>query len=287
VTRHGIIFGGLLGFALLGAASVWHAHVLGLADATRPESRNALEPAPEPLPSPVLRAEFVPPLLLLTGRVPDPALRDAVLLRARTIYGSGQVSDRIEVAPVRRMAWLGTAFPPDLRDTIGASALLQDGRLLVEGETRTDAAKAAVDAELAAYAAHGLRVDNRLNLGDVQPVAAELSALAASVQVDFEPGRDRLTPAGERALDELAQWLQHETGSRFEIAGHTDGLGSSQDRRALSHARATAVRDALAARGIDPRRFVVAGYGAQRPVADNATPQGRQMNRRIEFHQLP
>ena len=293
MTRQGIRIGGLLSFVVLALACTWQQRAERAAEAVaRPAAAAAAAaveaPRPaEPLAAPVLRAEFVAPNLVLSGRVPDATLRNAIIERAQTLYGRAQVSDRIEIVPVARPQWLAAAFPPDLRDTRRATAMLQDGRLLVEGETASDSARARVDALLHAFTAQGLGLDVRLNSGVVVTPASEVDELLAQRGIEFAPGGNTITPSGAGTLELLVPLLQREAPARFEIAGHTDNLGDAQTNLALSRARAAAVRDALGQHGLDPKRFDVAGYGDQRPVADNTTPQGRQRNRRIEINLLP
>ena len=133
----------------------------------------------------MLRAEFTETTLVLTGRVPDEALRDAVVARAAALYPTTRVTARIEIVPVTRPRWLATPFPPDLRDTHRATALLQDGRLLIEGETRTDAAKARADAALLAYRTPAITLDNRLNNGLVELGAEPVNDLSSGI--DLKP----------------------------------------------------------------------------------------------------
>lgn len=121
---------------------------------------------------PMLRAEYDGAAVVLTGRVPDSGLRDAVVELARHLYGAGRVTDRMEVVPTTPAMWLDRRFPPDLRDTRRATALLQDGRLLVTGETATDVALARFNATLRATAAPSWRLDLRLNAGDVDNAVA-------------------------------------------------------------------------------------------------------------------
>jgi OOP family OmpA-OmpF porin len=68
-----------------------------------------------------------------------------------------------------------------------------------------------------------------------------------------------------------------------QIVGYTDDVGSAQYNLALSLRRAEAVRDFMAARGIDAARLSVAGHGETQPLVSNATPEGRAVNRRVEF----
>ena len=73
----------------------------------------------------------------------------------------------------------------------------------------------------------------------------------------------------------------------IEIAGHTDSTGSDQYNQNLSEQRATSVGQYFMAQGIDRMRIMTRGYGESRPIADNATEQGRQLNRRVELTLVP
>ena len=66
------------------------------------------------------------------------------------------------------------------------------------------------------------------------------------------------------------------------VEGYTDGVGSEAYNNELSQRRAESIRDALAQRGVDDTRIVTKGYGKAYPVGDNANPEGRAMNRRVE-----
>ncbi|MCS7188468.1 MAG: OmpA family protein [Bacteroidia bacterium] len=87
-------------------------------------------------------------------------------------------------------------------------------------------------------------------------------------------------------LEELARFLRLNPRVRLELAGHTDGTSLPESEIQLSRARAQAVRDYLVGRGIPKERFSIVGYGKARPIADNATPEGQQKNRRVEFRIL-
>ena len=68
-----------------------------------------------------------------------------------------------------------------------------------------------------------------------------------------------------------------------EIQGHTDNTGDANADQVLSEQRATAVKTALTSAGIPANRLTAKGYGLTKPVADNATPEGRAKNRRVEL----
>lgn len=102
----------------------------------------------------------------------------------------------------------------------------------------------------------------------------------------FASGSAQLLDASTVELQFLADLLTDRSSMKIEIMGHTDNVGSQASNQTLSQARADAVRTWLIAKGIDAQRVVATGYGETRPVADNATPEGRQQNRRTEFRVL-
>lgn len=71
-----------------------------------------------------------------------------------------------------------------------------------------------------------------------------------------------------------------------EVSGHTDSTGDPDANRALSGARAQAVVDYLVAQGIQVERLQSRGAGADEPIADNDTDEGRAQNRRVELTAL-
>jgi outer membrane protein OmpA-like peptidoglycan-associated protein len=71
--------------------------------------------------------------------------------------------------------------------------------------------------------------------------------------------------------------------ARVEIQGHTDDSGTPEHNKNLSEARANAVLDWLVEHGVEPNRLVARGYGQERPISPNVTPQGRSRNRRVQF----
>jgi OmpA-OmpF porin, OOP family len=103
-------------------------------------------------------------------------------------------------------------------------------------------------------------------------------------RVYFEPGKVRIQPRSTRLLDQVAAVLQsHPELVRIQVEGHTDDRGSPAFNQKLSQARAESVVRALVQRRIAPERLVARGFGLTRPVASNATRQGREKNRRVEF----
>ena len=77
--------------------------------------------------------------------------------------------------------------------------------------------------------------------------------------------------------------LKENPGLKLTVEGHTDDVGSRAANEKLSRERAAAVVDALAAAGIARDRLKSAGPGPAKPLADNATSEGRARNRRVEL----
>ena len=97
----------------------------------------------------------------------------------------------------------------------------------------------------------------------------------------FAPGMKTLDATRAARLKEVVPLARDYPGSRIFVEGHTDAAGSDLDNDLLSLARARAVKDYMVDSGIAEERITAIGHGETRPVASNATPQGRAINRRI------
>jgi outer membrane protein OmpA-like peptidoglycan-associated protein len=103
-------------------------------------------------------------------------------------------------------------------------------------------------------------------------------------QVQFDTGKATIKPVSDTLLDQVAAVLQsHDELARMEVQGHTDSTGSAGLNKRLSQERAEAVMNALVTRGVDKGRLTAKGYGPDVPIADNASEEGRQKNRRVQF----
>jgi len=104
--------------------------------------------------------------------------------------------------------------------------------------------------------------------------------------VTFETGGTNLTAFSRTVLDKIAEGLLTNLNSEIAIHGHTDNQGSARSNLKLSQDRANAVKAYLVTKGISPSRIQAKGFGFTQPIADNATAEGREKNRRIEFVRL-
>ena len=115
----------------------------------------------------------------------------------------------------------------------------------------------------------------------LQPI--EQNASIVLKNIFFETNRYQLSPASLTELDKLVTLLNENPTLKIEISGHTDNVGKAESNLLLSDNRAKAVVDYLVSKKIDARRLTAKGYGLTKPVADNATEEGRAQNRRTEM----
>jgi cytochrome c oxidase subunit II len=101
--------------------------------------------------------------------------------------------------------------------------------------------------------------------------------------VTFATGSAQLTPESTKELDILLAVMNKYPKMVVEIDGHTDNVGDEKANLALSVARAKAVEAYAESKGVDKKRMQSAGFGGTKPIADNATAEGKQQNRRTEF----
>lgn len=118
------------------------------------------------------------------------------------------------------------------------------------------------------------------------PVAPEAWTEDWESGLRFKVGQAALAPGSEAALSLSLERLKEFPQAVVEIGGYCDSTGSAVVNKRLSEARARSVRNFLVLNGVEPDRLVVVGYGATNFVADNDTPRGRALNRRVEFKVL-
>jgi OOP family OmpA-OmpF porin len=242
----------------------------------------AASQAPAQMPAP---ATPKPGQILVSGTVPDEASKATMLARVRELYGAERVVDQLAIGNV--------SLPPNwngyVQKLLGANLkLVSKGMLKIDGNNvtiRGEVANEAQRQQIASDIASSLNPTYTVNNG-LRVSAAEQNLLDATLDkriIEFDSGKATLTPSGKAILDEMAGALQKVKDKKVEVIGHTDNIGLRESNLALSQARAEAVRGYLSEKGIRPDMIAVSGQGPDRPVADNASPDGRARNRRIEF----
>ena len=105
--------------------------------------------------------------------------------------------------------------------------------------------------------------------------------------ITFATDQDQVMSAFYPTLNSVALVLKKFNQTIVDVYGHTDSTGNDQYNYELSERRAMSVANYLYSQGIDGRRFAVQGFGETRPIASNATPDGRAANRRVEIQLSP
>jgi OOP family OmpA-OmpF porin len=237
---------------------------------------------------PTIVAEFVDNGIQISGRVPDTRSRDRLLDRARQLYGSARVIDKVTVdETVAPADWLGSDLLFAVLPTRGALRTEMDGEhLTLSGAVPQQEIGDMIADEAQQQVGGDVRVVSRLVVRAVTAVESQLTRFLKLSNVEFLTNSTNFTRSGLKRLQLIATMLKANVYARFMIAGHTDSRGAAAANMVLSEARAQAVIQYLVDEGLPRDRFVVRGFGETRPLADNRTAEGRQRNRRIEFMQL-
>jgi outer membrane protein OmpA-like peptidoglycan-associated protein len=122
---------------------------------------------------------------------------------------------------------------------------------------------------------------------DAKPTLVVQTADAIEIKgtIEFATDSDKIVGAKSfQILDAVAALMSHNLAIQLvEVGGHTDDRGGRERNVTLSKNRAQACATYVSSKGVKPERLTSAGYGQDKPIADNKTPQGRQKNRRVEF----
>lgn len=207
-------------------------------------------------------------------------------------HESPQVVDHLAYL-ARRHADAGQARVDEARARQDvAKAQDERNRILLESRTR-EARNAQANAQVAqsqaqaaqqqAQAAQQQLQSTQQQLQDLQAKQTERGMVLTLGDVLFDTNKATLKPGADQKIDRLATFLQKNPNERLIIEGYTDSTGSEEYNEELSQRRAQAVANVLAGQGVPASRYQVVGKGQAFPVASNATPAGRQQNRRVEI----
>ncbi|OHB33624.1 MAG: hypothetical protein A2X84_04660 [Desulfuromonadaceae bacterium GWC2_58_13] len=156
---------------------------------------------------------------------------------------------------------------------------------------RADAARlqaGAMTAEAEQAKAEALAAEERTKkleaqIAELEATKSERGLVITLGDVLFDTNKSELRSGAHYTIDKLAAFLAEYPTRNVQIEGFTDSTGAEEYNRRLSERRAEAVRNVLAAQGVDSRRLMTRGYGVEFPVASNETAEGRQRNRRVEI----
>ena len=104
-----------------------------------------------------------------------------------------------------------------------------------------------------------------------------------ALDIHFDTGKSTIKPESNGIIEQIVQLLKENADLKLNVEGHTDNVGDPKSNLKLSDERAKSVVAALTKAGIQASRLSAAGYGQDRPVADNRSEEGRAKNRRVEL----
>lgn len=252
----------------------------------------------------------------VTTQAPDELKRAADALRvadqARNEGESTATIDHLAYLTSQRVVIANETAASRVAQAVTASAAADRDRLRLDARTKevnaaqqqlalAEQANAQKAAELAAAEAEAARSqaqiarsqaqvarrDQRVDdleaqLRELNAVKTERGMVMTLGDVLFDTGKAQLLQDGGKSIAKLAAFFQRYPERTASIEGHTDSTGNANANFTLSERRATAVMSALINQGVAANRLTMRAHGAAMPTADNGTPAGRQMNRRVE-----
>jgi len=236
--------------------------------------------------TPATVAPPVPNAVVVAGTVPDEATRQAILQKAREVYGADRVVDQLAIGPVVAppswSTYVQRLISPDLKQVSHGQLAVSGNNIDLKGEVGNEATRQQLVSAMSTQLNPTYTVRNGLRVASNEQGVID-NALANRI-VEFESGSATLTPKGRAILDEMVAPLKALPAQRrVQVIGHTDNLGSRDANIALAAARADAVKAYLVGKAIPAEMIETSGAGPDRPVVSNATAEGRARNRRIEF----
>ncbi len=231
-------------------------------------------------------AAAVPNAVVVAGTVPDEATRQAILQRAREVYGHDRVVDQLGIGPVLAppnwSQYVQRVISPNLKQVSRGQLAINGNTIDLKGEVGNEAVRQQLASDMSTQLNPTYTVRNGLRVTTGEQAVLD-NALANRV-VEFESGSATLTPKGRAVLDEMVAALRTlPAGRKVQVIGHTDNLGGRDANIALSAARADTVKGYLVGKQLPEAMIETSGAGPDRPVAPNSSAEGRARNRRIEF----
>lgn len=232
--------------------------------------------------------------IALSGNVPTAGVRASLVGAASAAFGATRVDDRLTVvdgaaapssvvlAAVDRFATLLTVAGPRLSQ---GTLSLVDAAISGVGTGFNARAATELSAAVTEAAGNGITATGTFQavVADRATLQAQLSSLLGRSGINFASGSAEIDAPSRAVLDTAAASILALPTVRIAVNGHTDDEGAADANRELSQRRAEAVVAYLVGQGVAATQLTAAGYGADQPIADNGTAEGRAANRRIEF----
>jgi len=230
-------------------------------------------------------------MIRLEGEAPDDASRVRLIETAQQLYAGQSITDEMKIVGAQPEPWLSATRVAleQLGRLKRGDVALSGKEVMIEGAAESDGIARDIRSVLSTDMPPGYTVRDSITVMSVDEKAADscqslMREKSAKGTINFERAKADLTPDSAQTLRDLAEIANECPNFSIEIEGHTDAEGTDERNQRLSDRRARAVADFLVRNGVSARRLSTVAYGATRPIADNATDEGRAKNRRIEFN---
>jgi OOP family OmpA-OmpF porin len=223
--------------------------------------------------------------ITLSGDVVDEKAKLSLLTPAKLFWGEDNVVDQLNIKPdAPRFWWNVKPFDvlsklksiPDFK--LKLSDNLISGTATVGSEGIKDQLLTGLKNWFSSNAKADVTVNVNASLGQDQVDPKTLLNLS----IEYATGASEVPDNIKPQLLQIAQILKDDPRG-IAINGHTDNTGAAQDNKVLSLARAEKIKAYLVSQGVDASRLNTAGFGDEKPIADNSSDAGKAKNRRIEF----
>lgn len=229
----------------------------------------------------------------LAGGVTTATERAALDAAATTGFGAGHVQDQVTVVGGTRPAAGQAAFTQysTLVDQLGprldhGTLNLTSGAMAAAGVAFSKDAATALNQGLAQATAQGVATTGTFQVPapvDAAGLQTNLTDLLGRSGINFAPASSVIDASSREVLNTAAQAIVAAPPVNIQVNGYTDNTGGAAANLVLSRRRADVVRLYLISQGVAGSRLTAKGFGEDKPIADNSTPEGRRQNRRIEL----
>ena len=261
--------------------------------------------APAPIPSPytIAATKAKDGSIVLNGYVPNAEVHQKIVADAKALFGDDKVTDNLKESKGAPTAWLETSELglQKLKDVDYGEFAISDNDFTFKGYIGSDEAKKGLLSEFdsklnsaykGSYEIDAPRPKVEESVEENKTVTIEEQIASCKNQIDellsnekihFDYNKATIKQDSYKLLVNLVDIINKCPDTIVTIEGHTDSDGSAKYNKQLSQKRANAIKAYLENRGVAKERLRAVGYGESKPVASNATREGKQKNRRIEF----
>ena len=223
--------------------------------------------------------------ITLSGDVVDEKAKLSLITPAKLLWGENNVVDQLNIKPDAPRFWWNVK-PFDVLSKLKAvpdfKLKLSDNLISGNATVGSEGIKDQLLAGIKNWFSSNAKSDVTVNVNTALDQDQVDPKTLLNLPIEYATGASEVPENIKPLLLQIAQILKDDPRS-IVINGHTDNTGVAQDNKVLSLARAEKIKAYLVSQGVDTSRLNTAGFGDEKPVADNTSDAGKAKNRRIEF----